>query len=96
MLTIEYFLGGNLKGGVNKEGITYYNNLINELLSNGNKKSCLSSTLKHIHNIPNETNETNIIVEYFLQKRKKNIIVEYTYRTAALHNFISLGSSTSS
>ncbi|KAK7243528.1 hypothetical protein RIF29_38327 [Crotalaria pallida] len=26
---------GNLKGGVNQEGITYYNNLINELLSNG-------------------------------------------------------------
>ncbi|RWR77814.1 beta-glucosidase 12 isoform X1 [Cinnamomum micranthum f. kanehirae] len=27
--------GGNLRGGVNQEGITYYNNLINELLSNG-------------------------------------------------------------
>ncbi|KAF7844830.1 beta-glucosidase 12-like [Senna tora] len=27
--------GGNLKGGVNREGITYYNNLINELLSKG-------------------------------------------------------------
>ncbi|KAI4333182.1 hypothetical protein L6164_018020 [Bauhinia variegata] len=26
---------GNLKGGINHEGITYYNNLINELLSNG-------------------------------------------------------------
>eukprot|EP00268_Persea_americana_P061809 TRINITY_DN7860_c0_g1_i2.p1 TRINITY_DN7860_c0_g1~~TRINITY_DN7860_c0_g1_i2.p1 ORF type:complete len:525 (-),score=57.20 TRINITY_DN7860_c0_g1_i2:101-1675(-) len=26
---------GNLRGGVNQEGITYYNNLINELLSNG-------------------------------------------------------------
>ncbi|KAL5983325.1 Beta-glucosidase 12 [Asimina triloba] len=28
---------GNLRGGVNKEGIRYYNNLINELLSNGVK-----------------------------------------------------------
>lgn len=28
---------GNLSGGVNPEGITYYNNLINELLSNGLK-----------------------------------------------------------
>ncbi|XP_015962062.1 beta-glucosidase 12 isoform X1 [Arachis duranensis] len=27
--------GGNLAGGINKEGIQYYNNLINELLSNG-------------------------------------------------------------
>lgn len=27
--------GGNLRGGINREGITYYNNLINELLSNG-------------------------------------------------------------
>ncbi|XP_014491497.2 beta-glucosidase 12-like [Vigna radiata var. radiata] len=27
--------GGRLKGGTNREGITYYNNLINELLSNG-------------------------------------------------------------
>ncbi|MED6133367.1 hypothetical protein PIB30_027664 [Stylosanthes scabra] len=27
--------GGNLTGGMNKEGIQYYNNLINELLSNG-------------------------------------------------------------
>ncbi|KAI4323366.1 hypothetical protein L6164_022979 [Bauhinia variegata] len=27
--------GGNLASGVNKEGIRYYNNLINELLSNG-------------------------------------------------------------
>ncbi|KAI4323363.1 hypothetical protein L6164_022976 [Bauhinia variegata] len=27
--------GGNLTSGVNKEGIQYYNNLINELLSNG-------------------------------------------------------------
>ncbi|XLT32730.1 hypothetical protein HN873_064022 [Arachis hypogaea] len=26
---------GHLKDGVNQEGITYYNNLINELLSNG-------------------------------------------------------------
>ncbi|KAE9592701.1 hypothetical protein Lal_00028951 [Lupinus albus] len=26
---------GNLKGGVNREGISYYNNLINELISNG-------------------------------------------------------------
>ncbi|XP_057452176.1 beta-glucosidase 13-like [Lotus japonicus] len=26
---------GNLKGGINREGITYYNNLINELVSNG-------------------------------------------------------------
>ena len=24
-----------MRGGVNREGITYYNNLINELLSNG-------------------------------------------------------------
>ncbi|XP_016171615.1 beta-glucosidase 12-like isoform X1 [Arachis ipaensis] len=29
--------GGNLKRGVNREGITYYNNLINELLANGLK-----------------------------------------------------------
>jgi len=83
MLANKHFLGGNFKGGVNQEGITYYNNLINELLSNGNKKSILSSTFKHIHNSPNETNVTNNIVEY-------------TYRTTALHNFISLGSSTSS
>ncbi|XP_054795431.1 beta-glucosidase 13-like [Prosopis cineraria] len=27
--------GGNLKGGVNKEGIAYYNDLINEIKSNG-------------------------------------------------------------
>ncbi|XP_061356886.1 beta-glucosidase 12-like [Gastrolobium bilobum] len=27
--------GGNLRGGVNREGITYYNNLINEILTNG-------------------------------------------------------------
>ncbi|KAL5073144.1 hypothetical protein RYX36_012128 [Vicia faba] len=27
--------GGNLRGGINREGITYYNNLIDELLSNG-------------------------------------------------------------
>lgn len=27
--------GGKLSGGVNKEGIAFYNNLINELLSNG-------------------------------------------------------------
>ncbi|MED6182764.1 hypothetical protein PIB30_031766 [Stylosanthes scabra] len=27
--------GGNLSGGINKQGIQYYNNLINELLSNG-------------------------------------------------------------
>ncbi|KAG4981591.1 hypothetical protein AAZX31_12G229700 [Glycine max] len=26
---------GNLQGGVNREGITYYNNLINELIANG-------------------------------------------------------------
>jgi beta-glucosidase len=26
---------GSLRGGVNKEGIKYYNNLINELLSKG-------------------------------------------------------------
>lgn len=30
-----FALGGNLRGGINREGITYYNNLINELLSNG-------------------------------------------------------------
>ncbi|KAL1346685.1 hypothetical protein HN51_020275 [Arachis hypogaea] len=29
--------GGNLKRGVNREGITYYNNLINQLLANGLK-----------------------------------------------------------
>lgn len=29
------FLGGNLKGGINQEGVIYYNNLINELISNG-------------------------------------------------------------
>ncbi|MED6113739.1 Beta-glucosidase 12 [Stylosanthes scabra] len=29
--------GGKLKTGVNREGITYYNNLINELLANGLK-----------------------------------------------------------
>ncbi|KAK7314302.1 hypothetical protein VNO77_39518 [Canavalia gladiata] len=27
--------GGNLRGGINREGITYYSNLIDELLSNG-------------------------------------------------------------
>jgi len=27
---------GNLKGGINKEGIEFYNNLINELLAKGN------------------------------------------------------------
>ncbi|KAF7806962.1 beta-glucosidase 17 isoform X3 [Senna tora] len=32
---IDRYPGGNLKGGVNREGITYYNNLINELLSKG-------------------------------------------------------------
>jgi len=26
---------GKLKGGINQEGIKYYNNLINELLTNG-------------------------------------------------------------
>jgi len=26
---------GTLKGGINKEGINFYNNLINELLENG-------------------------------------------------------------
>lgn len=34
-LTYIWVIGGNLRGGVNREGITYYNNLINELLSNG-------------------------------------------------------------
>lgn len=29
------FLGGKIDGGVNKEGIRYYNNLIDELLANG-------------------------------------------------------------
>jgi beta-glucosidase len=34
---------GTLRGGVNKEGIKYYNNLINELLSKGK-----SSNLEYI------------------------------------------------
>lgn len=40
MLTFN--LGGHLKGGINQEGITYYNNLISEVLSNGKKKSTFS------------------------------------------------------
>lgn len=36
--TILRIAGGKIRGGVNEEGITYYNNLINELLANGNVK----------------------------------------------------------
>lgn len=37
LLTHKYmgFADGRVSGGVNKEGIKYYNNLINELLANG-------------------------------------------------------------
>lgn len=36
MIYYIFILDGKLSGGVNKEGIGYYNNLINELLANGN------------------------------------------------------------
>jgi hypothetical protein len=29
------YQGGNISGGINKEGVMYYNNLINELILNG-------------------------------------------------------------
>lgn len=32
----DCFSGGKLSGGVNKEGVNFYNNLINYLLSKGN------------------------------------------------------------
>jgi hypothetical protein len=38
-LELNCFLGGNLKGGINQEGVIYYNNLINELISSGKYNS---------------------------------------------------------
>lgn len=35
IIIIIYFLVGHVSGGINQKGIDYYNNLINELLSNG-------------------------------------------------------------
>jgi len=35
------YQGGKLSGGVNQEGIKYYNNLINNLLANG-QHSCFT------------------------------------------------------
>lgn len=37
------FSGGNLKGGINQEGVIYYNNLINELISSGKYNFILAS-----------------------------------------------------
>jgi len=31
---------GKLSGGINEEGVKYYNNLINELLAKGKKSIC--------------------------------------------------------
>lgn len=31
----KLFVEGKLSGGINQEGVKYYNNLINELLANG-------------------------------------------------------------
>ena len=60
----QIFLGGNLKGGVNREGINYYNNLINELISNGQQKSTLSLCPSLM--IP-ESNITKLFVLHTLQ-----------------------------
>lgn len=35
LLTLYFAIDGKLSGGINKEGVQYYNNLIDELESNG-------------------------------------------------------------
>lgn len=35
---------GSLSGGINKEGVAFYNNLINELIANGNLRVHAEST----------------------------------------------------
>jgi hypothetical protein len=49
-LELNCFLGGNLKGGINQEGVIYYNNLINELISSGkhnSKSHCMLFNFSH-------------------------------------------------